>query len=504
MIPRPLMLIILDGWGWREETAGNAIRLAKVPRWDQLWKKYPHTFLRACGESVGLPDQTMGNSEVGHMNIGAGRIVSQDLTRIHQSIRDKSFFKNQTLLDLMRTVNQSTGRLHLMGLISDGGVHSHIDHLLALIAMAKQQGVKEVWLHAFMDGRDTFPTAGREFLKKIPQEIIATVIGRYFAMDRDKRWDRVEKAYRAMVLGEGEKPASVDAIFEKYYQPGANSIGVGDEFIPPQVLGARIQEGDGILFFNFRADRAREISLALTDPEFKEFPRPSIPKLSVFATMTRYEKRTLFPVVFPPQDLSNVFGKVISQKGLKQFRIAETEKYAHVTYFFNGGREVEFAGEDRQLISSPRDVATYDLKPEMSAVAVTEAVLQRLDSKKFDVGILNFANPDMVGHTGNLKAAIRACETVDACLGKILDTLSALGGAALITADHGNAEQMINPDGSPHTSHTLNKVPLVLFAPDGKNYKFKSEGILGDLTPTMLHLLEIPQPTEMTGESLLA
>ena len=499
----PFMLIVLDGWGWRDETAGNAVRMAKTPRWDKLLANSPCTFLIPCGEAVGLPEGTMGNSEVGHMNIGAGRIVYQDLTRISKSIRDKTFFANPVLRDLMQTVKQSTGRLHLMGLVSDGGVHSHVDHLQALIRMAKDARVPEVWLHAFMDGRDTSPTSGRNFLKQIPEKNIATVIGRYFAMDRDKRWDRIEQAYRAMVLGEGEKPASVDAIFEKYYQPGSSPVGVGDEFIPPQVLGARIQSGDGVLFFNFRADRAREISRALTETDFKEFVRPSAPKLAAFVTMTRYEKDFPYPVAFPPQDLSHVFGEVVSQRGLKQFRIAETEKYAHVTYFFNGGREVAFAGEDRQMIPSPRDVATYDLKPEMSAIAVTEEVLKRLDSKKYDVGILNFANPDMVGHTGNVAAAIRACETVDGCLGRILDKLSSLGGSALITADHGNAEQMINADGSPHTSHTLNKVPLVLFSSNGK-IKFQREGVLGDLAPTMLQLLGIPQPPEMTGASLIS
>ncbi|MBI4125545.1 MAG: 2,3-bisphosphoglycerate-independent phosphoglycerate mutase [Deltaproteobacteria bacterium] len=479
----PLLLVILDGWGIAPPSKENAITQAKTPTWNRLTKEYPSCRLEASAPAVGLPEKTIGNSEVGHMNIGAGRVVYQDLTRINAAIRDKNFFKNRVLSEAVQKIKKAGGVWHLMGLLSDGGVHSHLDHLLALLEFARQQNVSEVFIHCFMDGRDTPPNAGKGYLAKLGKAPIATVMGRYYAMDRDKRWERTELAYQAMVSGEGKKFASALEGIEASYAKG-----ITDEFVLPFVVNNRpVREGDGICFFNFRADRARQITEALHGKE--------APKLSSYITMTRYDKNYPYLPIFPPQNLDNVLGKVISDAGLKQFRIAETEKYAHVTYFFNGGQEAEFPGEERKLIPSPRDVATYDLKPEMSALEVTEEVLRRLDSKKYDVVIMNLANPDMVGHSGDVAATIKAVETADRCLGKILAKLESLGGQAIVTSDHGNAE-------GAQTAHTLNPVPLVLFGPGMKGKKLRSGGKLCDIAPTLLQLLGIPKPKEMTGRSL--
>ncbi|MDO8527510.1 MAG: 2,3-bisphosphoglycerate-independent phosphoglycerate mutase [Deltaproteobacteria bacterium] len=500
----PLMLIILDGWGVSHETKNNAIAQAKTPNWTGLQKEYPSTVLDASGQAVGLPAKIIGNSEVGHMNIGAGRIVYQDLSRINQSISDKSFFKNPILLECVAKIKKSGGVLHLMGLVSDGGVHSHIDHLFALLDFAKEQKIEKVFVHCFTDGRDTAPHGAELYIKNLQEKIngvgnaaIATVIGRYYAMDRDKRWERTTLAYNAMVKGEGDRAPSAGAAVAKAYQNGTT-----DEFILPTIIEkngkpvATLCDGDGVLFFNYRSDRPRQLTVMLNDKES--------PKLATYVTMTRYDKTYPYPNIFPPQNLDNVLGEVLSKNHLKQFRIAETEKYAHVTYFFNGGREVEFAGEERQMIPSPRDVATYDLKPEMSAEGITEEVLKRLDQKKQDVTILNFANTDMVGHSGRLESTIKAVETVDHCLGKILEKLKTLGGTAIVTSDHGNSECMADGQGHPHTAHTLNRVPFVLVGPDAKDFRLKDSGKLCDIAPTILELLGIPQPKEMTGSSLLS
>lgn len=509
----PLLLIVLDGWGEAPDSKYNAVTKARTPTWDKIVQEYPTTKLEAAGQSVGLPQGTIGNSEVGHMNIGAGRIVFQDLTRINLTIQDGSFFKNAALLNLAERVKKSSGALHLMGLLSDGGVHSHIDHLFALLDFTKAQKINPVYVHCFMDGRDTPPRSGRHYMEKLERKLkevkgaaVTTVMGRYYAMDRDKRWDRTALAYNTILCGEGEKFSSpLEGILQSCEK------GTTDEFILPFVVLKEdkpvglVKDGDSVLFFNFRADRARQLTLAFNDPHFKFFERKIFPKLTAYATMTQYEKGKgyPYPTLFSPQNLDNVFGEVIAKKGLKQFRIAETEKYAHVTYFFNGGQEIEFPGEDRLLIPSPRDVATYDLKPEMSAFELTEEVLKRLDQKKYDVLIMNFANPDMVGHSGRVEPTIKACETVDQCLGKILDKLLKLGGRAIVTADHGNAECMADVKGHPITSHTLNLVPLVLVDWDSKGKKLRGSGKLCDIAPTMLELLNIPKPKEMTGRSLL-
>lgn len=485
------MLIVLDGWGLAPPSKTNAISQAKTPTWNKLIHEYPMTQLEASAHAVGLPIGTIGNSEVGHMNIGAGRVVYQDLTRINAAIEDKTFFKNPVLLKCKKP-------LHLMGLLSDGGVHSHIHHLFTLLDFAKQQKIDPVYVHCFMDGRDTPPHAGKGYLEKLEQKIksvgnaaIATVLGRYYAMDRDKHWERTELAYQAMVCGEGEKFASASVGVAASYDKGTT-----DEFVIPFVVEPKglIKNGDSVLFFNYRADRARQMTKLLNEKL----------QLASYVTMTRYEKSFPYPVIFPPQNLDHVFGQVISEAGLKQFRIAETEKYAHVTYFFNGGQEIEFPGEDRVLIPSPRDVATYDLKPEMSALEVTEEVLKRLEQKKYDVMIMNFANPDMVGHSGQIDATIKAVETIDVCLGKILAKLQSLGGRAVIVADHGNAECLADREGKPHTAHTLNRVPFVLVDDGAKGKKLQSGGKLCDIAPTLLELLGIPKPQEMTGQSLLA
>ena len=510
MPKKPLLLMILDGWGIGPDSDNNAVARAKTPNMTRLSASYPCSEIDGSGLSVGLPAGQMGNSEVGHTNIGAGRVVYQDLTRISKSIEDGEFFHNPVLVEAMQRAKLGNDRLHLAGLLSDGGVHSHETHLYALIEMAKQQGIREVFIHCLLDGRDTPPQSGAEYLARLQSEIdriglgrIATVIGRYYAMDRDNRWERVEKAYNAIVLGLGDPYPSAKLAIEESYRSG-----VTDEFVHPSVIVeggipiGKLEDGDAFIFFNFRSDRAREITRSLTDPNFSGFTRGLFPTLDSYVCMSCYDETFTLPVVFSSDELKNIFPEVISNAGLTQLRIAETEKYAHVTFFFNGGRETPFPGEDRALIPSPKEVATYDKKPEMSAFLVTEELLKRLDEDKYDVIILNFANADMVGHTGVMEAAVRAVEAVDACVGKLVDRVLQLGGAALITADHGNAEIMVDETGGPHTAHTCDMAPLVLVDDSRKGVKLR-KGVLADLAPTMLAMLGIPQPHEMTGKSLI-
>ncbi len=508
---RPVVLAILDGWGINPKKEGNAIALANIPVYNSLLKKYPHTILDASGESVGLPDGQMGNSEVGHLNIGAGRIVYQELTRIDLSIKISDFFVNNALLDAMRKAKEKVSVLHLLGLVSAGGVHSHINHLFALLKMAKDEGLKDVFIHAFLDGRDTPPKSGITYLHTLEKRFneigigrIATISGRYYAMDRDKRWDRVKKAYNAMVNGEGERSISSIKAIEASYEKG-----VTDEFVLPTVIvnerdkpAALIQGNDSVIFFNFRADRAREITSALTAKDFTGFSRKERTELSSFVTMTAYNDEFNLPVAFPPVRLTNILGEVISRAGLKQLRISETEKYAHVTYFFNGGAEKAFDGEDRILIQSPRDIPTYDKKPAMSAYEVTEEIVKQIKSNKYDFIVINYANADMVGHTGMLDAAIKAVETVDECIGKVLKAVEENNGIAIITSDHGDADQMIDYEtGQPHTAHTMNPVPFILV--DESVSGIREKGIFADIAPTILELMNIPKPVDMTGVSLI-
>lgn len=498
-------LMILDGFGFRKDSEGNAVRLAGTPNIDALMKEYPNTLIGASGLSVGLPDGQMGNSEVGHLNIGAGRIVYQELTRITKAIEDGDFFENPELIEAMDAV-KSGGSLHLMGLLSDGGVHSHNTHLYALVEMAKKRGVKNIYIHCFMDGRDVPPDSGRDYIAELEKKLreigagkIATVSGRYYAMDRDNRWERVKKAYDAIAKAEGNHFDSAEEAMAASYKEG-----VLDEFVVPCVIGEGnpIANGDSVIFFNFRPDRARQITRALTQANFDGFDREQLDIR--FVCMTQYDKTfSNVQVAYKPQTLKNTLGEYLAKKGLKQFRIAETEKYAHVTFFFNGGVEKPNEGEDRVLIPSPK-VATYDLQPEMSAYEVCEKACELIRSHKYDVMILNFANPDMVGHTGVLEAAEKAVKTVDECVGKVVHAIKEVGGQVMITADHGNAELMIDPDtGGAFTAHTTNPVPFILVADDYKDAKLRQDGILADLAPTMLDLLNLEKPDEMTGSSMI-
>ncbi len=504
---KPLALIIMDGFGLRKETEGNAIAAAKHPNLDRLWATCPHTQIGASGMDVGLPDGQMGNSEVGHTNMGAGRIVYQELTRITKSIEDGEYLSNPALLHAMENAKKPGAALHLMGLLSDGGVHSHIHHLFGLIEMAKKMGVEKVYIHCFMDGRDVPPTSGAEYIEELQKELektgvgkIATVSGRYYAMDRDNRWERVVKAYDAMVNGEGVKAPDPAAMMRQSYADG-----VTDEFIVPAVVteGAEVKSGDSVIFFNFRPDRARELTRTLVDPDFAGFERKKGFFPLTYICMTQYDATMPnVEVAYAPQSLANTFGEYISKNGLTQLRIAETEKYAHVTFFFNGGVEAPYPGEDRALIPSPK-VATYDLQPEMSAYLVTDEVVKRIRSGKYDVIILNYANCDMVGHTGVFEAAVKAVEAVDTCLGRTLAAIEEMGGRAFVTADHGNADMMTDEEGNPFTAHTTNPVPFIAVGfPEGTKL-LPHGGRLADIAPTMLQALGLPQSAEMTGRSML-
>jgi 2,3-bisphosphoglycerate-independent phosphoglycerate mutase len=501
---RPVMLVILDGWGWRDDPADNAIRQAKTPTFDRLWQNGPHGFLHTCGNDVGLPDGQMGNSEVGHLNIGAGRVVIQDLPRIGTAIASGEIAHAPALVDFMKKLKASGGTCHLLGLVSPGGVHSHQDHAAALAKILTDAGVP-VLVHALTDGRDTPPQSSAEDIKRLLAALpksaaIATVCGRYFAMDRDKRWDRVEKAYNAIVAADAPRFPDAPAVVADAY---ANKK--FDEFIVPAVVGdyAGMKDGDGVLCFNFRADRVREILAAMLDPDFSGFKRKRTVRFAAAVGMTQYsgELDKLMATIFPPQTLKNILGEVAAEAGRTQLRMAETEKYAHVTYFLNGGREEPFSGEDRIMVPSPK-VATYDLQPEMSAPELTDKAVAAIASAKYDLIMLNYANPDMVGHTGSLPAAIKAVETVDAGLGRIAQAIEKSGGALLVTADHGNCEMMRDPQtGGPHTAHTTNPVPLLLVG--ARNRALVAEGRLADIAPTLLELMELPKPKEMTGTSLL-
>ncbi|MFN3658463.1 MAG: 2,3-bisphosphoglycerate-independent phosphoglycerate mutase [Pseudolabrys sp.] len=501
---RPVMLVVLDGWGWREDVENNAVKQAKTPAFDRLWTTCPHGFLRTSALDVGLPEGQMGNSEVGHLNIGAGRVVMQDLPRIDEAIAKGEIAQTPAVTDLIAKLKASGGTCHLIGLVSPGGVHSHQNHAVALAKMLTDAKVP-VAVHALTDGRDTPPQAAAEYLKTFtaalpPSVPVATVVGRYYAMDRDKRWDRVAKAYDAIVAGEGPRfPDAQAAIADAYARKSY------DEFIVPAVIGdyRGVKDGDGVLCFNFRADRVREILGAMVDPAFTGFARKRTAKFAAAVGMTQYsdELDKLMQTIFPPQTFPNILGEVVANAHRTQLRMAETEKYPHVTYFLNGGREQPFEGEDRIMVPSPK-VATYDLQPEMSAPELTDKAVAAIKSGKYDLIVLNFANPDMVGHTGSLAAAIKAVETVDTGLGRIAAAIEQMGGALLVTADHGNCEMMRDPEsGGPHTAHTLNPVPLIL-AGAGNRILVK-EGRLADIAPTLLELMGLPKPAEMTGTSLM-
>ncbi|HIK29910.1 MAG TPA: 2,3-bisphosphoglycerate-independent phosphoglycerate mutase [Oscillatoriales cyanobacterium M59_W2019_021] len=507
----PVVLVILDGWGYRESSDGNAIAAANTPVMDSLWKAYPRTLIRTSGKDVGLPTGQMGNSEVGHLNLGAGRVVPQELVRISDAVEDGSIQSNPAIEKLCQEVRTSGGKLHLIGLCSDGGVHSHLNHLLGLLDLAKAKDLSQVCIHAITDGRDTNPTEGVRAIAKIEEHIaqvgigkIVTISGRYYAMDRDRRWERVEKAYRVMTDDAEIHPQSATEAIAASYQ---NEI--TDEFIlPVRIAPGAIEPGDGVIFFNFRPDRARQLTYAFVNENFDGFDRPFIRPLS-FLTFTQYDPTLPVLVAFEPQNLSNILGEVVSRQGLKQFRTAETEKYAHVTYFFNGGLETPFEGEDRELVMSPM-VPTYDQAPAMSAEAVTDVAIAAIEKGIYSLVVINYANPDMVGHTGIYPAAVQAIETVDRCLGRLLESISRAGGTALITADHGNAEYMWDDNGEPWTAHTTNPVPFILVEGEGvkipghgTEVSLRDDGRLADIAPTILEILGIPQPSEMTGRSMI-
>lgn len=502
---RPIAIIIMDGFGISPTQEGNAIANARKPNLERLWKEYPTTTLKASGLAVGLPRGQMGNSEVGHLNLGGGRIVYQDLTRISLAVENGTFASNPVLQEAMNLARKGGSKLHLIGLLSDGGVHSHITHLYALLEMARSMDLSRVFVHAILDGRDVPPRSALGYFRDLEEKFsqtgtgsTATVSGRYYTMDRDRRWERVEKAYRCLVYGEGLRADSAEEAVRKGYDRGEN-----DEFIMPTVVDDKgmVDDGDSIIFFNFRPDRAREITRAFVDKDFQEFATKPI--RVHYTCMTQYDATLNAPVAYPAENLIDTLGEVVSRAGLKQLRIAETEKYAHVTYFFNGGKEEVNPGEDRVLIPSPK-VATYDLQPQMSAYEVRDELLARLDSGRYDLVVLNFANPDMVGHTGIFEAAVKAVEVVDGCVGEIVNRILSLGGAVLLTADHGNAEKMQDSDtGQPHTAHTTNPVPFTLITSDRKSYCLREDGILADVAPTALELMHIPQPEAMTGRTLI-
>ncbi|MHB8921908.1 MAG: 2,3-bisphosphoglycerate-independent phosphoglycerate mutase [Thermoleophilia bacterium] len=505
--PSYVCLLVLDGWGIANPGDGNAITLAKTPNLDELFAKFPHTTLRASGEAVGLPPGQMGNSEVGHLNLGAGRVVFQDLTRIGLAIADGSFFQNRELLKSFSRSREKNSPVHMMGLLSDGGVHSDISHLKALVQMAKQQGCGEIFLHLFLDGRDVSPTSGVAYMREIEDFLresgvgrVATVSGRFYAMDRDNRWDRTKLAYDALVYGSGPRDTDPVRLIQKGYDEG-----ITDEFLVPTITSdmpeSRVSDGDSIIFFNFRPDRSRQLTRSLIDPGFDRFDRGKSPPLPFLVTMTEYDASLTVPVAFPPEKLENVLAVVLSQAGKSQLHIAETEKYAHVTFFFNGGVETINAGETRKLIPSPADVPTYDMKPEMSAREVTADLIHLLGKQHFDFIIANLANCDMVGHTGDLTAAIAAVEVVDDCVGLVVEKVTAQDGVCLITSDHGNAESMRDSNGGPNTAHTTDNVPLIVTIP-GVNLADGSA--LCDVTPTILCLLHVPPPREITGHCIIS
>lgn len=509
-IPKPVVMVVMDGWGVAPDGPYNALTLAKTPVLRELEATYPYTEISADGLSVGLPEGQMGNSEVGHLNLGAGRVVKQDLVMIDESVKDGSFAKNPAFTDAADKIMAAKGRAHILGLCSPGGVHSSLEHLYALAAVLKQKGLT-VLLHAITDGRDTPPRSAREYMADIEKNLagnaeVAQVVGRFYSMDRDNRWDRVERGYRAHVLGEGIHHKSADEAIAAAYEAGEN-----DEFITPRIIvdaegnpKGTIDDNDGVFFFNFRADRAREITRALAEENFTGFKRPVERKLSAYVTMTRYQKDFPYPVAFPPQSMNNILGEVLSKAGKKQLRCAETEKYAHVTFFFNGGVEAPFEGEERQLVPSPKEVATYDLKPQMSAPEVCDKVVAAVESGKFDFILVNFANGDMVGHTGIMEAAVRAAETVDGQVGRVLAAVQKMGGAMLITADHGNLEKMWDEaTDAPHTAHTNNPVPVTIVGEAYKGKTLRKGGSLQDAAPTILDMLGMEKPVEMTGVSLI-
>jgi 2,3-bisphosphoglycerate-independent phosphoglycerate mutase len=502
-------LIILDGYAIRDEEYGNAVKQANTPNFDRYWDKFPHSQLTACGEAVGLPEGQMGNSEVGHLNIGAGRVVYQSLTRINMSVREGDFFENEVLLNAIRQAKQKDKALHVFGLLSDGGIHSHISHMFATLELAKKEGLDKVYIHAFLDGRDVGQQSAKTYIKQTQEKIeeigvgqLTTIAGRYYAMDRDNRWDRVQKAYDAIAYGKGATYKDpIQAVEDSYKEE------VYDEFVEPVVITddndqpiGKVEDEDSVIFFNFRPDRAIQISRTFANDDFDDFDRgDQAPKDIHFVGMTQYSDAVNSKVAFPPNDLKNTVGEVLADNGMKQLRIAETEKYPHVTFFMSGGQEAEFEGEERILIDSPK-VATYDLKPEMSAYEVTDALLSELDADKHNAIILNFANPDMVGHSGMLEPTIKAIEAVDECLGKIVDKIHEKGGHAIITADHGNSDEVTTPDGDAMTAHTTNPVPVIVTK---EGVELRDGGILGDLSPTLLELLNVDQPEEMTGKSLI-
>ncbi len=508
---KPITLIILDGWGYSEDSTGNAILAANKPNWDRLWNTYPHTLIRGSGAEVGLPSGQMGNSEVGHLNLGAGRVVYQEFTRVNRSIKTGSFFNNQTLTDAVDKAIGTNKAVHVLGLLSPGGVHSHEDHIHAMVELAAKRGAQRIYLHAFLDGRDTAPKSAAESLKKMQAKFdelgcgsFSSVIGRFYAMDRDHRWPRVQAAYDLITQGKAEfsAPDAMTALGMAYNR------GETDEFVKATAIVAAddkpvcMEDGDVLVFMNYRSDRARQITRPFIEPDFDGFVRESVPKLGAFVSLTEYNAEFDVPVAYPPDRLQNVFGEYVSHLGLQQLRIAETEKYAHVTFFFNGGREVPFEFEDRVLVPSPSDITTYDERPEMSAGEVTDKLVAAVESSKYDVIICNFANPDMVGHTGNFDATVKAIEFLDGCIGRAVEAIQQAGGEVLITADHGNAEQMSNAStGQAHTAHTSNTVPLLYV---GRPAQMAASGALSDVAPSMLFLMGLEQPNEMNGRSLIS
>jgi len=506
---KPMLLVVLDGWGYTETVEANAIAAAKKPVWDRLWGTFPHTLINGSGASVGLPADQMGNSEVGHLNLGAGRVVYQEYTRVSRSIKTGSFYTNQTLVDAVQHAIDNGKAVHILGLLSPGGVHSHEEHIHAMVELAVKQGAKQVYLHAFLDGRDTAPRSAADSITKMEEKFaefgggrFASIIGRYYAMDRDHRWPRIQQAYDLITQGKAEFVAetALAGLEQAYQRDESDEFVQATAIVPAGSQAVRVEDGDVMVFMNYRSDRARQITRPFIEPDFDAFAREYFPKLGKFVSLTEYKSDFDIPVAYPPDRLHNVFGEYISGLGLHQLRIAETEKYAHVTFFFNGGREEPFEFEDRVLISSP-NVPTYDLQPQMSAPEVTDKLVAAIESGKYDAIICNYANPDMVGHTGNFEATVKAIEAIDACLGRVVAAIEKVGGEMLITADHGNAEMMRNPETKQaHTAHTTNLVPLIYI---GRDFRLLSQGTLSDIAPTMLELMGLPQPTEMSGRSLI-